>query len=120
MNYESIRELCIAQPGATRNIKWQSKEVFSVGGKMFCLIDLAAGPAGIAFKAEPSRFLELTDQCGIRPAPYLARHHWVELESPLVLPAEMLSDLLSQSYRLVCAKLPKKTRDELLYAAASR
>ena len=111
MNYDAIREFCIKQPGATRDIKWQSKEVFSVGGKMFCLIDIV--PAGIALKADPARFLELTDQPGISPAPYLARHHWIMLESPQVIPAAALIDLLRESYQRVRAKLPKKVRDNL-------
>jgi len=114
MNYDAIREFCIKQPGATRDIKWQSKEVFSVGGKMFCLIDIVPAPAGIAIKADRARFLELTDQPGISPAPYLARYHWVMLEGPQVVPAASLVDLLRESYQLVLAKLPKKIRDDLL------
>jgi len=113
MNYDTIREFCMKQPGTTRDIKWKSKEVYSVASKMFCVIDLTPTPTGIGIKADPSRFLELTDQPGIRPAPYLARHHWVKLESPHAVPAAALIDLLSQSYQLVRAKLPKKIRAEL-------
>ena len=114
MNYDVICEFCIKQPGATRDIKWQSKEVFSVGGKMFCLVNVVPTPAGISIKADPTRFLELTDQPGISPAPYLARYHWVTLESPQVVPAAALIDLLRESYQWVWAKLPKKIRDDLI------
>ena len=81
---------------------------------MFCLIDIVPAPAGIAIKADLVRFLELTDQPGISPAPYLARYHWVTLESPQVVPAAALIDLLRESYQWVWAKLPKKIRDDLI------
>jgi len=113
LNYEAIRTFCMGLPGTTRDIKWGSKEVFSVGSKMFCVIDIVPAQAGIAIKADPARFLELTDQPGIRPAPYLARYHWVSLDNPKVLPAAALTDLLHRSYQLVRSKLPKKIRDGL-------
>ena len=114
MNHAEIHDFCMHLPGATRDIKWQTNEVFSVGGKMFCVmcIDLAQSE-GVSLKADPARFLELTDQPGIVPAPYLARHHWVRLARPDVVSADVLTELLQTAYRLVRMKLPKKVRDGL-------
>ncbi|PHV10549.1 MmcQ/YjbR family DNA-binding protein [Chitinimonas sp. BJB300] len=115
MTHAEIEALCLGFPGATMDIKWRVERVFSVGGKMFCICgaDHRQSPR-VCFKAEPARFLELTDQPGIWPAPYLARYHWVHLDHPAVLPSEHLGVLLHQSYLLVRTKLPKKQRNALL------
>ncbi|MBV8660495.1 MAG: MmcQ/YjbR family DNA-binding protein [Burkholderiales bacterium] len=114
MNHADIRQHCLSLPGATRDIKWQVDEVFSIGGKMFCVMcSDPAHSAGVSFKVDPERFLELTDQPGVIPAPYLARHHWVRIDHPGVVAEEALADLLTHAYRLVRAKLPKKLRDGL-------
>ena len=38
MNIEELRELCLGFPKVTEDIKWVDNLVFSLGGKMFCLI----------------------------------------------------------------------------------
>ena len=48
--------------------------------------------------------MELCEQEGIRPAPYVGRYKWVLLEKLDVLADEMLRDLIRQSYDLVVAK----------------
>lgn len=114
LTHPDLATLCLSLPGATRDVKWQDQEVFSVGAKMFCIRHLhwQTSPA-LAFKVSPERFLELTDQAGIRPAPYLARYHWVSLSDTGVVPADVLESLIRQSYCLVRAKLPKTLRDAL-------
>lgn len=114
MTHDEVRNCCAGLPGATADVKWGADLVYSVGGKMFCVMALDASQSrGLSFKVADERFLELTDQPGIIPAPYLARHHWVRLEHPSVLPAAQLTELLRSSYQLVRAKLPKKQRDAL-------
>ncbi len=115
MTHVELEAICLALPGVTVDFKWVSNRVFSVGGNMFCICgDDSTQSPGLSFKTEPARFLELTDQPGIRPAPYLARYHWVHLDHPAVLPSEHLGVLLHQSYLLVRTKLPKKQRNALL------
>lgn len=103
-----------ALPGVTAEIKWGADQVFSVAGKMFCCVSIEGDARQrISMKVAPERFLELTDQIGILPAPYLARHHWVSLEPGCALiPAEVLA-MVTESYRLVRAKLPKKIQASL-------
>ncbi|GAB3262823.1 MmcQ/YjbR family DNA-binding protein [Chitinimonas naiadis] len=114
MDHEAVQAFCAGLPGATVDVKWQVDLVYSVGGKMFCVMcSNLAQSTGLSLKVDPERFLELTDQPGITPAPYLARHHWVRLDHPGVLPEARLTELLHQSYSLVRAKLPKKQRDAL-------
>ncbi|WP_269531822.1 MmcQ/YjbR family DNA-binding protein [Chitinimonas sp. BJYL2] len=118
MTHQDIEAYCMALPGVTADIKWQSDRVFSVGAKMFCV--MCADPAqstALSFKVDPQRYLELTDQPGIVPAPYLARHHWVQLDHPSRLPTALLKQLLTQSHQLVVAKLPKKQQSGLTLAS---
>lgn len=52
----------------------------AVGGKMFALMSAEAGSANVlSFAAGPLRSLELLETEAVRPAPYLARAHWVAI-----------------------------------------
>ncbi|WP_148713662.1 MmcQ/YjbR family DNA-binding protein [Chitinolyticbacter meiyuanensis] len=111
MSVDFWRATCAALPGASSDIKWGDVEVWSVCDKMFSLHRLNGD--AIAFKVDATRFLELTDLPGVRPAPYLARHHWVSLDHVAVLDEATLSALLHDAYRLVRAKLPVRQRQVL-------
>jgi predicted DNA-binding protein (MmcQ/YjbR family) len=67
----------------------------------------------LSLKCTPEEFAELTERPGIIPAPYMARAYWIALESDDALPAMETRRLLRQSYELVVAKLPQKTRAAL-------
>ena len=67
----------------------------------------------VSFKCDPERFLELTDQPGIVPAPYLARAHWVQVADPRALRLPAARALIARSHALVAAKLPRKIREAL-------
>jgi predicted DNA-binding protein (MmcQ/YjbR family) len=109
MNLDSLRRYCARLPGATRDIKWGADEVYSVGGKMFAVFGVEHGQAqNAAFKCDPERFLELTDQPGIIPAPYLARAHWVQVQHAKSLTDDAARELVGHSRALVFAKLTKK------------
>jgi len=114
MNVDWLRELCLSFPGATEQIQWGYDLLFKVGGKMFAVTPLEPAPVCLSFKASPENFAELTERPNIIPAPYLARAQWVALQTRDALPSEELSRLLRDSYDMVFAKLPKKTREALL------
>jgi len=114
MNVDWLRELCLSFPGVTEQIQWGYDLLFKVGGKMFAVTPLEPAPVCLSFKASPENFAELTERPNIIPAPYLARAQWVALQTRDALPSEELSRLLRDSYDMVFAKLPKKTREALL------
>jgi len=116
MNVDRLREVCLSFPGATEQVQWGCDLVFKVGGKMFAVTPLEPASVSLSFKASPENFAELTERPNIIPAPYLARAQWVALQTRDALPADELVRLLRESYDLVFAKLPKKTRDALLSA----
>jgi len=111
MNVDRLRELCLSFPGATEQIQWGYDLLFKVGGKMFAVTPLEPAPVCLSFKASPENFAELTERPDIIPAPYLARAQWVALQTRDALPPEELARLVRDSYDMVFAKLPRKTRD---------
>jgi predicted DNA-binding protein (MmcQ/YjbR family) len=114
MNAEWLRAVCLAFSGATEQIQWGNDLLFKVGGKMFAVTPLEPAPVWLSFKASPENFAELTERPNIIPAPYLARAQWVALETRDALPQDELARLLRESYDLVFAKLPKRTREAFL------
>jgi predicted DNA-binding protein (MmcQ/YjbR family) len=113
MDVDSLRKLCLSFPGATEQIQWGYDLLFKVGGKMFAVTPLEPAPVCLSFKASPENFAELTERPNIIPAPYLARAQWVALQTRDALPPVELSLLLRDSYDMIVAKLPKKTRETL-------
>jgi len=114
LDHESVREYCLSFPHATENVQWGADLVFKIAGKMFAVVSLeAASDHCMSFKCTPEKFAELIERKGIVPAPYVARYHWVALETFDALSARELKGLLRNSYDLVLEKLPKKLRSEL-------
>ena len=116
MNADWLREVCLSFPRVTEQIQWGNDLLFKVGGKMFAVTPLEPARVCLSFKASPENFADLTERPNIIPAPYLARAQWVALETRDALPRDELARLLRDSYDLVFAKLPKRTRDALLSA----
>jgi predicted DNA-binding protein (MmcQ/YjbR family) len=83
---------------------------------MFAVARLEPAPVWLSLKTSPEEFAELVERPGIIPAPYLARAHWVALESESALPRNELERLLRLAHSLVVAKLPKKLQAGLLSA----
>lgn len=113
MDASWVRDLCLSFPSVTEHVIWGNDLTFKVAEKMFAHAVLEPAPVWLSFKTSPDNFFELTERPYIIPAPYLARAKWVALETKDALPSAELSTLIRESYDLVVAKLPKKTRDSL-------
>jgi predicted DNA-binding protein (MmcQ/YjbR family) len=114
MSEEQLGELCSAWPGVTRSIKWEVDLVYSVAGKMFVVMCMLGPERGrFSFKVDTERFLELTEQPGKGPAPYMARAFWVSVIEPERFAHAELAKFVRRSYELVRANLPKKTQATL-------
>lgn len=108
----SLITFCRTLPGATEDLKWGNNLIFSVAGKMFAGFDMPEGDP-FSFKVDPMNFDGLIKHPEIIPAPYLARHSWVQVQHLSTLTPVTLEDLIEESHRLVVSKLPKKTRRSL-------
>ena len=113
MNVDWVRQRCLSFAHATEQVTWGSDLTFRVAGKIFAVAVLEPAPVWLSFKCSPENFAELIERPAVVPAPYLARAQWVALQNRDALPLQELSDLLRQSYELVLAKLPKRTRKAL-------
>jgi predicted DNA-binding protein (MmcQ/YjbR family) len=113
MDLEWIRRCCLSFPHATEEVQWATDLVFKIGGKMFALAPTEPAPVALSFKCTIEEFAELVERPGVIPAPYLARAHWVSLETQDALPRAELKRLLRQSYDLVFARLTKKMQAKL-------
>ena len=58
MDIEAVEKICNALPCANSEIKWKSDLVFMIAKKMFCVVDLDAMPASVAFKVPDEDFEE--------------------------------------------------------------
>jgi predicted DNA-binding protein (MmcQ/YjbR family) len=110
MDIEWIRKYCLSLPHTTETVQWGGDLVFKIGGKMYAVVPLEPGYNFMSFKCSPETFAELIERVGIVPAPYLARAHWVALETANALAPAEVKRLVRQGYELVLAKLPKKTQ----------
>ena len=114
MDANELRKLCSGWPGVSESVKWEDDLVFSVAGKMFVVTGLR-GPHRdrMSFKVDPDRFLELTDQPGMMPAPYMARAFWISITEPERFGDAEIAKFVRRSYELVRAGLSKKLQREL-------
>jgi len=119
MNVDWIRDLCLSFPQTTEQIQWGDDLVFKVAGKIHAITVLRPAKTWLTFKASPEKFAELIERPGIIPAPYLARAKWVALETKDALSTDELALLLRESYDMVVARLPRKTRETLATARPS-
>lgn len=119
MDINWIRDLCLSFPHTTEQIQWGDDLVFKVAGKIHAVTVLKPAKIWLCFKVSPEKFAELTERPEIIPAPYLARAKWVALETKDALTSDELALLLRESYDMVVAKLPKKTREDLASGKAT-
>ncbi len=119
MSVDAVRALCLSLPGSTEDIKWEDNLVFSVGGRMFAMVDLEP-PYRLSFKCSPDDYAELVERDGIGPAPYLARAQWVSVESvDDVLETQEMATYLRRAHEAIVARLPKRQREALSSAPSS-
>jgi predicted DNA-binding protein (MmcQ/YjbR family) len=113
MTIDWLRDFCLSLPHTTEQIQWGDNLVFKVGGKMYVVTALEPAAHWLSLKCSDEDFAELIERPGINPAPYLARAHWVAIETEDTLPRGEMQQLLSRAHALVFAKLPMKTQAAL-------
>jgi len=113
MNVENLQSICKKLKAVTEDVKWGNDLVFSVGGKMFCVVGLEQSPATASFKVKDEEFDEMCSRDGFKPAPYMAKYKWVWMDNINRLNKKEWEQFTRQSYDLVKAKLPQKIRKQL-------
>ena len=114
MNFEEIREYCIAKPAVTEGFPFNDTAlVFKVAGKMFALLDLSETSRGLTLKCDPGLALELREKYPeITPAWHFNKQNWNGIDLRGNIGASLLKNWIDHSYSLVVEGLPGKLRKE--------
>jgi predicted DNA-binding protein (MmcQ/YjbR family) len=111
-----LRHACLAMPGATETFPFgPENSVFKVSGKIFAISRLdAEPPVRVSLKCEPGLAEQLrTSHAAITPGYHLNKRHWNTVVLDGSVPDAMVRDMIEDSYDLIVAKLPKRTRQAL-------
>jgi predicted DNA-binding protein (MmcQ/YjbR family) len=113
MTIEEIQKICDSLKGVTQDIKWENHLCFNIGGKMFLVTAPDSVPPSASLKVSDEDFESLPLREGIIPAPYMARHKWIKLDSINSFSKKEWQQYIKQAYEIVASKLPAKTRQSL-------
>jgi predicted DNA-binding protein (MmcQ/YjbR family) len=84
--------------------------VWRVGGKIFALVS-TEGETRVSLKCDPEFARALVaEHPEIVPGYHLNKRHWITVDLAGDLPQDLLEDLVTDSYDLVLAGLPRRLR----------
>ncbi len=116
MNAGQVRHYCMTFAGALEQDSGHPSNVltFSIRDKKFAYFKTSEPEKWrFSVRVTPERFLELTDQMGIKPARYMHRFHWVSFVDVGSADEDYLKELITWSYEKALSTLPKKVQAEL-------
>jgi predicted DNA-binding protein (MmcQ/YjbR family) len=113
---DELRSACLALTGATETFPFgPENSVFKVSGKIFALSRLdGEPPVRVSLKCEPGLAEQLrASHAAITPGYHLNKRHWNTVVLDGSVPDAMVRDMIEDSYDLIVAKLPARTREAL-------
>ena len=116
MEVSEVKEYCASFNSATFVERGEPSNVltYKVKGRNFAYFKTSEPERWrFSIRVSPDRFLELTDQPGVKPARYMHRFHWVTIVNVNEFDPEYLTELIGWSYRKACSTLSQKTQREL-------
>jgi len=117
MNIDQVKEFCLSQPGSESKEAGAPSNVlsFSVGSKKFAYFKTSEPEKWrFSIRTAPERFLELTDQAGIKPARYMHRFHWVSIVKVEAVEENYLKELIEWSYHKAFNSLSRKIQKSII------
>lgn len=86
-------------------------DVFKVRGKVFMLMTEITGEEIVTVKADPEDAKALCEEYpDITPGYHMNKRHWITLHPGRNLQKPLVDELVTESYRLVVANLPRAKR----------
>jgi predicted DNA-binding protein (MmcQ/YjbR family) len=110
MTIDAIREFCIRLKDVTESFPFDDDAlVFKVKGKMFALLSLQ--DRWLNLKCEPEKAITLREQYeSVTPGYHMNKRHWNTIDLGGNIPEKLIKEWIAESYELVVAGLPKKSR----------
>ncbi len=117
MTAEELRDHCLSFLGTEETFPFgPENSVFKVADKIFALSRLADYPLRVSLKCEPALAEQLRQaHAAVIPGYHLNRRHWNTVIIDGSLPAEMIGDMVEDSYDLVVSQLPRARRRALAW-----
>jgi len=114
MDIETLRSYCLVKTGVTEELPFdQDTLVFKVMGKMFALTGIELFQS-INLKCNPENAQDLRERYhAVLPGYHMNKKHWNTVIMDGSIHDKILLEWIEDSYDLVVAGLPKKTREEL-------
>lgn len=125
ITHDSFNDFCASLPATFLVVQWGGSTVWKVGNaeqsKVFAIAGLGSGssssgdPPSVTFKVSPIAYEMLSEEPGMRPAPYLASRgmKWIQQFGEPGLGDSDLKAYLSESHRLASRNLTKKLQRTL-------
>jgi predicted DNA-binding protein (MmcQ/YjbR family) len=113
MNVKQLQKFCSSLPGATERLHadpWNFL-VYSLDKTHFAYFKTSEPERWrFSIKVTPSRFVELTDVPGLKPARYRGRYHWITIVKVGDFPEDYLKELVEWSYQYALGSLSRSRR----------
>src|ERR1700733_4065562 len=112
MDIESLRAYCLAKPVVEETFPFgETTLVFKVAGKMFLLTSLDSPVLQFNVKCDPEQAIEWREKYpAVQPGYHMNKRLWNTVTVDGSIPARLLRQMIDDSYRLVVASLPIKSR----------
>lgn len=115
LNVESFRDYCLSKKNVTESFPFdETTLVFKVENKMFALVSLDTPEFRVNLKCEPEQAIMLREEYPeeITPGFHMSKTHWNTIIPNFKVTAQLMCELVDESYKQVLLTLPKKTRME--------
>ncbi len=115
MTRDEFNAFCATLKATSHVVQWGNADVWKVGDKVFAICGWNEGRDACTFKATQLAFEVLSDEPGIRPAPYLASRgmKWLQVYDERGMSDTSLREHIVTSYDLVVAGMSRKKREAL-------
>lgn len=118
MDVKKTKEFCLSFSGTVEKESSEPSNILSLSihDKKFAYFKTSTPEKWrFSIRVTPERFLELTDQAGVKPARYMHRFHWISIVDVNTFDEEYLKVLIQWSYKKALSSLPKRIQREINY-----
>lgn len=111
MNIGQLLDIALSLPNVEESFPFgENVLVLKVKGKMFLTISLNSIPLQFNAKCNPERAISLREEYeDILPGYHMNKKHWNTVLLNGNIPAQLIRELITHSYELVCPKPTKKS-----------